>query len=212
MRVLIAGANGQIGRHLLEKMADTEHEARALIRDPEQGPDLQKLGATETVVGNLEGDCREALRSCDAVIFTAGSGPKTGPEKTVDVDQNGAINLMDTAKKMGIKRFIIVSSMRADKPGDAPEKIRHYLEAKHKADEHLIASGLTYTIVRPGPLTEDSGSGKVDIRENLDRPGDIPREDVANVLLAVLNSDNCDNRTFEVLSGTTQVDEALAAL
>ena len=115
MRVLIAGANGQIGRHLLEKMADTEHEARALIRDPEQGPDLQKLGATETVVGDLEGDCREALRGCDVVIFTAGSGPKTGPEKTVDVDQNGAINLMDTAKKMGIKRFIIVSSMRADK-------------------------------------------------------------------------------------------------
>jgi uncharacterized protein YbjT (DUF2867 family) len=212
MRVLIAGANGQIGRHLLEKMADTEHEARALIRDPEQGPDLQKLGATETVVGDLEGDCREALRGCDAVIFTAGSGPKTGPEKTVDVDQNGAINLMDTAKKMGIKRFIIVSSMRADKPGDAPEKIRHYLEAKHKADEHLMASGLTYTIVRPGPLTEESGSGKVDVRETLDRSGDIPREDVAHVLLAVLNSDNCDNRTFEVLSGTTPADKALAAL
>ena len=212
MRVLIAGANGQIGRHLLEQMADTEHEARALIRDPEQGPDLQKLGATETVVGNLEGDCREALRRCDAVIFAAGSGPKTGPEKTVDVDQNGAINLMDTAKKMGIKRFIIVSSMRADKPGDAPEKIRYYLEAKHKADEHLMASGLTYTIVRPGPLTEDSGSGRVDIRETLDRPGNIPREDVANVLLAVLNSDNCDNRTFEVLAGTTPLDEALALL
>jgi uncharacterized protein YbjT (DUF2867 family) len=75
-----------------------------------------------------------------------------------------------------------------------------------------MASGLTYTIIRPGPLTEDSGSGKVDILETLNRSGDIPREDVANVLLAVLNSDNCDNRTFEVLSGTTPVDEALAAL
>lgn len=212
MRVLIAGANGQIGRHLLEKMANTEHEARALIRDPEQGPDLQKLGATETVVGDLEGDCHEALRSCDAVIFTAGSGPRTGPDKTIDVDQNGAINLMDTAKQMGIQRFLMVSSMRADKPGDAPEKIRHYLEAKRKADQHLVASGLNYTIIRPGPLTEEPGSGEVDIREILDRVGDIPREDVASVLLAVLESGNCNNRTFEVLSGTTPVDEALAAL
>lgn len=212
MRVLIAGANGQIGRHLLEKMADSEHEARALIRDPEQGPDLQTLGATETVVGNLEGDCGEALRGCDAVIFTAGSGPKTGPEKTIDVDQNGAINLIDTAKKMGIHRFIMVSSMRAEKPDDAPEKIRHYLEAKRKADKHLRASGLNYTIVRPGPLTEEPGTGKVDLQETLDKSGDVPREDIAAVLLAVLDSDNCDNRTFEVLSGTTQVEQALAAL
>ena len=212
MRVLIAGANGQIGRHLLEKMADSEHEARALIRDPEQGPDLQALGATETVVGNLEGDCREALRGCDAVIFTAGSGAQTGPDKTIDVDQNGAINLMDTAKQMGIQRFVIVSSMGAEKPDDAPEKIRHYLEAKRKADEHLRASGLIYTIVRPGPLTEEPGNGKVDLQETLSQSGNIPREDVATVLMAILDSDNCDNRTFEVLSGTTPVDKALAAL
>lgn len=74
MHVFIAGANGQIGQHLLQEMANSDHEARALIRHPDQGPDLQQLGATETVVGDLEHDCSEAMRGCDAVIFTAGSG------------------------------------------------------------------------------------------------------------------------------------------
>ncbi len=212
MHVFIAGANGQIGQHLLREMADSNHEARALIRHPDQGPELQQLGATETVLGDLEQDCSEALRGCDAVIFTAGSGPHTGPDKTIDVDQDGAIRLVDTARAMGIQRFIMVSSMGAGEPEKGPEKLRHYLQAKHNADEHLKNSGLNYTIVRPGQLTDDDGTGKVAVRARLEDFGKIPRQDVARVLLAVLNSDNTDNRVFEVVSGDTPVSEALAKL
>ncbi|EON93631.1 NAD-dependent epimerase/dehydratase [Marinobacter lipolyticus SM19] len=212
MHVFIAGANGQIGQHLLREMADSGHEARALIRHPGQGPELQQLGATETVLGDLEHDCSEAMRGCDAVIFTAGSGPHTGPDKTIDVDQDGAIRLVDTARAMGIKRFIMVSSMRAEEPEKGPEKIRHYLWAKHNADEHLKNSGLNYTIVRPGRLTDDDGSGRVAVSARLEEFGMIPRQDVARVLLAVLDADNTANCVFDVVSGDTPVGEALATL
>lgn len=212
MHVFIAGANGQIGQHLLQEMADSDHEARALVRHPDQGPELQKLGATETVTGNLEQDCSEAMRGCDTVIFTAGSGPHTGPDKTIDVDQDGAIRLVDTAKAMGIKRFILVSSMRAEEPEKGPEKLRHYLWAKHNADEHLKNSGLNYTIVRPGQLTNDDGTGKVTVSSRLEALGKISRQDVARVLLAVLDSDTTKNCVFDVVSGDTPVSEALASL
>lgn len=212
MHVFIAGANGQIGQHLLREMAETDHEARALIRDAEQGPELQQLGATETVVGDLEQDCSEAMRGCDAVIFTAGSGPHTGPDKTIDVDQEGAIRLMDTAKAMGIKRFIMVSAMRAEEPDEGPEKLRHYLWAKRKADDHLKSSGLDYTIVRPGRLTNEDGTGQVAVSDKPGEFGEIPRQDVARVLLAVLDSDNTRNRVFDVVSGETPVVQAVAGL
>lgn len=212
MHVFIAGANGQIGQYLLEGMAESDHEARALVRHPDQGPELQQLGATETVLGDLEHDCTEAMRGCDAVIFTAGSGPHTGPDKTVDVDQDGAIRLMDAAKAIGIKRFIMVSSMRAEEPDKGPEKLRHYLEAKCNADEHLKSSGLEYIIVRPGRLTNDEGTGRVELATRLTEFGEIPRQDVARVLLAVLDSDHISNTVFDVVSGETPVAGALAKL
>lgn len=212
MHVFIAGANGHIGQYLLQEMADSDHEARALIRHPDQGPELQQLGATETVLGDLEQDCSEAMKGCDAVIFTAGSGPHTGPDKTIDVDQDGAIRLVDTARKLGIKRFIIVSSMRAEEPEKGPEKLRHYLQAKHNADEHLKNSGLDYTIVRPGQLTNDEGTGKVAISLRQAEFGKIPRQDVARVLLAVLDSEATINRVFDVVSGDKTVPDALAEL
>ncbi|GHD51547.1 NAD(P)H-binding [Marinobacter persicus] len=212
MHVFIAGANGQIGQHLLQEMADSDHEARALIRHPDQGPDLQKLGATETVVGDLEHDCSEAMRGCDAVVFTAGSGPHTGPDKTIDVDQDGAIRLIDTAKAMGIKRFIMVSALRAENPDEGPEKLQHYLWAKRKADDYLKASGLDYTIVRPGRLTNEEGTGRVAVSATSSELGDIPREDVAKVLLAVLDADNTHRLVFDVISGETSVAEAVASL
>lgn len=212
MHVLIAGANGQIGQHLLREMADSDHEARAMIRHPEQGPELQQLGATETVVGDLEQDCSEAMKGCDVVIFAAGSGPHTGPDKTTDVDQDGAIRLIDTAKENGIKRFIIVSSMGAEEPDNGPEKLQHYLRAKHNADEHLKKSGLNYTIVRPGQLTNDEGTGKVAVSARHENVGKISRQDVGRVLLAVLDADTTANQVFEVVSGDTPIAGALANL
>ncbi|RBW50124.1 SDR family oxidoreductase [Marinobacter sp. F3R11] len=212
MHVFIAGSNGQIGQHLLREMADSDHEARALIRHPDQGPELQQLGATETVLGDLEKDCSEAMRGCDAVIFAAGSGPHTGPDKTIDVDQDGAIRLIDSASAMGIKRFIIVSSMGAGEPQNGPEKLRHYLQAKHNADEHLINSGLNYTVVRPGQLTNDEGTGKVAVSAEHESVGRISRQDVARVLLATLDTSTTTNRVFDVVSGDVPIAEALEKL
>ncbi|MFP1678407.1 SDR family oxidoreductase [Alloalcanivorax sp. C16-2] len=212
MRVLIAGANGKIGRRLVKLLGDSDHVCRAMVRDPSQEWELRQLGADEVVVADLEGDCRAALITCDAVVFTAGSGAHTGPEKTVDVDQNGAINLIDLAQEMGVPRFVIVSSMRADDPDSGPESMRHYFVAKQKADNHLRASHLNYTIVRPGRLTEEEGTGKVRLAERIDAFGEIPRQDVAAVIRAVLDHPGSSKREFDLISGDTAIDQAVASL
>lgn len=212
MRVLIAGAHGKIGQQLVRQMTDSIHQSRAMVRDPDQTPAMEQLGADEVVIGNLEQDCTSALVGCDAVVFTAGSGPDTGPEKTVAVDEKGAMRLIDSAKAAEVKRFVLLSSMGAGDPQQGPEKLRSYLDAKHNADEHLRNSGLAYTIVRPGPLTQEPATGKVEVAEKLGRSGGIPRQDVAQVLLESLDHSNTENCVFEVLSGDVRVPEALEAL
>ncbi len=125
----------------------------------------------------------KAVDNMEAIIFAAGSGPKTGPDKTTAVDKNGAIKLVDAAKKKGIERFVLLSSVGSDHPEQAQEEMRHYLEAKHDADEHLKASGLTYTIVRPVALTNEQAIGKIFADEKVDHTNkSIPRADVAAVL------------------------------
>lgn len=161
MRVLIVGANGLIGRLLIGQMVSGSHRSRAMIRSPEQASALTELGADAIVVADLEQDVQPALSSCDAVIFTAGSGGKTGPEKTDAVDRDGAIAVIDAARKTGVKRFVMVSSMGVDAPDKGPDNLQHYLLAKQAADDHLRESGLRYTIVRPGTLSDERGTGKV---------------------------------------------------
>lgn len=125
----------------------------------------------------------KAVDNMEAIIFAAGSGPKTGPDKTTAVDKNGAIKLVDDAKKKGIERFVMLSSVGSDHPEQAQEEMRHYLEAKHDADGHLKASGLTYTIVRPVALTNEQAIGKIFADEKVDHTNkSIPRTDVAAVL------------------------------
>ncbi|MES1926722.1 SDR family oxidoreductase [Salinisphaera sp. T31B1] len=209
MKVLIAGAHGQIGQRLVRRMAKSSHQARAMVRRADQVDEMSRLGAAETVVADLEGDCSQALAGCEAVVFTAGSGGHTPPEKTDDVDRRGAISLIDQAVTAGVRRFLIVSSMNADTPENGPEKMRHYFAAKKAADDHLRASGLEYTIVRPGHLLDDDGTGRVDIAKDLGRYGDIPRDDVAQVLLETLDAPNTVGRQFELLAGDTPIAQAL---
>ena len=211
MKVLIAGANGKIGRRLIPHLVADNIQVRAMVRDISQKADLEMLGAHEVVEADLEGDCHQALQGQDAVIFTAGSGPHTGPEKTIDVDQNGAINLIDHAKELGVGRFIMVSSMRADNPEPGPEKLHHYFVAKGKADDHLRASGLDYTIVRPGRLTEEPPLGKVEVAAKLKHFGDISREDVAKVLSETARRE-LSNQEFDVIAGQAPIPEALDSL
>lgn len=212
MRVLIVGANGQIGRRLISQMSSGPHTSQAMIRSPKQARELRDLGADGTVVADLESDVQPALDGCDAVIFTAGSGGHTGPEKTDAVDRDGAIAVIDAALKAGVERFVMVSSMGADNPENGPDDLQHYLRAKHDADQHLRESGLRYTIVRPGGLTDENGTGKIDAAMHLGRRGSIPRDDVAAMLLEVLDAPNTHGKSFELLAGDTSIREAVAAI
>lgn len=212
MRVLIVGANGHIGRCLIKQMVSSPHHSQAMIRKPEQASELRDLGADGTVVADLTQDVQHALDGCDAVIFTAGSGGSTGPEMTDSVDRDGAMAVIDAACKAGIERFVMVSSMGADAPEEGPEEMQHYLLAKQAADRHLRESGLHYTIVRPGSLTDDEGTGKVDAAQDLGRRGSIPRDDVAAVLLKLLDAPNTVGKHFELLSGEMSVSQAVAGI
>lgn len=213
MLILVAGANGQIGRQLLRRIKQSPHHSRAMIRDAGQSDTLRTLGADETIVADLEGDVRPALEGCDAVVFTAGSGGHTGPEKTDAVDRDGAIGLIDASTAAGVRRFVMVSSMGTAHPDDGPEGLRHYLHAKKAADAHLADSGLDYTIVRPCRLTDNIGTGKVALSAaGFGHSGEVPRADVAAVLMAVLERPQTAGATFELLEGDHAVHDAVAAL
>lgn len=203
MRVLVIGANGQIGKQTVKKLMEADHEPVAMVRDTDHVPYFEGLGA-KTVLADLEKNFEKAFHEIDAVIFAAGSGGHTGADKTIIIDQEGAIEAVDLAKRFGLKRFMMVSSMGADNP-KAASKIKHYQYAKHRADEQLKSSGLNYTIVRPGGLTNDSGTGKVNLHAKIGKSGTIPREDVASVLVQLLTVRQAENKSFELLEGTTQI-------
>jgi uncharacterized protein YbjT (DUF2867 family) len=211
MRVLVAGANGQIGKHVVRLLAEEGHEVRALIRDESQASGLRELGG-EPVVADLEGEVAHTVEGCDAVIFSAGGGPGSGAEKKETVDRQGAVKLIEAAKEDGARRYVMVSAMGAADPESGSEAMQPYLFAKARADQALQESGLDYTIVRPGSLTNDPGTGRVEIAPSLGKRGEIPREDVASTIVATLERQNTFGKTFEVLSGDTPIEEALDRL
>jgi uncharacterized protein YbjT (DUF2867 family) len=208
MDVVVAGGHGQIGLRLLALLAERGHRARGLIRNPGHAAELSEIGA-EAVVCDMEqlDDLSECCAGADAVVFAAGAGPGSGPERKRTVDYGAAVKLMEA----GVSRYVMVSAISAGRPGEWSEQMRPYYEAKARADERLMESGLDYTIVRPGGLTDDPGTGRVAIGTELDR-GDIPRDDVAAVLLAVLETPGTVGKTFELVSGDTPVDEAIRSL
>ena len=211
MKVLIAGANGAIGHKLIKLMNNSPHQAQGMIRDPEQAFALQEFDA-EPVIADLECDCGPAVAGCDAVVFAAGSGPHTGPEKTESVDRDGAIRLIDACEATGVKRFIMLSALRTRTPEQAPEKLQHYLQCKQAADDHLRRSGLQWTIAAPGRLNNDAATGHIKAAEILDEFGEVPRDDVARALLELLDRDNTRFRRVEIISGSTPIPEALAGV
>lgn len=211
MRVLVAGSHGQVGQHLVRLLAEAGHEARAMIRDDSQAEEMQDLGGAP-FVADLEGDPSQAAEGCDAIIFTAGGGPGSGAAKKETVDRQGATKLIEAAKEHGVRRYVMVSAMGADEPESGSEGMRPYLRAKGQADDALRESGLDYTIVRPGRLTDDPATGRVAAAASLGRRGEITREDTARVLLATLTATNTHAKTFEVLAGDTPIDEAVNGL
>jgi uncharacterized protein YbjT (DUF2867 family) len=213
MDVLVAGGHGKIALRLLRLLAADGHRARGLIRKPEQAADLEAVGAV-AVLGDLEADASlvEYLQGADVVVFAAGAGPGSGPERKRTVDLGGAVKLADAALAAGVRRYVMVSSIGADRPRGASGGMRPYREAKAEADQYLMASGLEYTIVRPGSLSDGPGTGRVHLSRELGGRGDVPRDDVAAVIAEVLDAPNTIGVTFEVFSGDHLVAEAVRSL
>ncbi|MGE6629755.1 SDR family oxidoreductase [Bacillus sp. NPDC077027] len=215
MNVLVAGANGHTGRLVLHYLKEKGHVPLALIRDEKQKDALEKIGAIP-VIGDLEKDVTNAVKQADVIIFAAGSGSKTGPDKTISVDQEGAKRLIDTAKNENIQHFVMLSAYNADDPeqGKGQGNMEIYYQAKKNADTHLKHSGLSHTIVRPAALLHDRKTGKIEVAEHLpnDRQLEVTREDVAIVLVASLTEPNVKNKTFDMINGETPIAEALRTL
>jgi uncharacterized protein YbjT (DUF2867 family) len=208
MDVVVAGGHGQIGLRLLRLLADGGHRARGLVRNPDHVQDVAAAGG-EAVVCDMEAldDLSGCCEGADAVVFAAGAGPGSGPERKRTVDLGAAVKLMEA----GVRRYVMVSAISAGRPEEWSEAMRPYYEAKAGADERLMASGLDYTIVRPGGLTDEPGTGRVTVGTGLGY-GNIPRDDVAAVLLAALETPGSIGKTFELVAGDTPIEDAVRGL
>ncbi|WP_084738162.1 SDR family oxidoreductase, partial [Peribacillus frigoritolerans] len=170
-----------------------------------------KKNGIESAVVSLTGSVDEianAAKGCNAIVFTAGSGGSTGADQTLLIDLDGAVKTIEAAEILGIDRFIMVSAFQANNRENWNEAIKPYYVAKHYADRALLQSDLNYTIIRPGGLVNEPGTGKVTAAEELER-GSIAREDVARTILASLTDENTYKRSFDLISGDTAIAEAL---
>jgi uncharacterized protein YbjT (DUF2867 family) len=214
MRVAIAGGHGQIALRLAKVLSERGDEVVAMIRNPDHADDVRQAGAEPAVV-DLEhasqDEVARAIAGCDAAVFSAGAGPGSGPERKETMDYGGAVKLIAAAKQAGVGRYVIVSSMGADPDVVGDDTFSVYLRAKGRADDAVRASGLDATVVRPGRLTNNGGTGRVNLGESVPR-GQVTRDDVAAVLAAVLDSPSTIGRTLDLIGGDTPVAEAVEAI
>lgn len=216
MHVVIAGGHGKIALILERLLCARGDSVAGLIRNPVQAADLEAAGADALVV-DLEkasvDEVAEHLRGADAVVFAAGAGSGSGAARKETVDRDAAILLADAAQVAGVGRYVMVSAMAADPHATADDEVfQIYLRAKGIADEAIRSrTAFRSTIVRPGHLTDDAGTGRVAIAESTG-PGAIPRADVAAVLVAVLDEPGTGGQSFDLISGETPIAEAVSAL
>ena len=212
--VAIAGAHGQIARRLGRLLVERGDTVFGLIRTRAHAEDLRADGVEPELI-DLERagpeEIAEAIEGCDAVVFAAGAGPGSGPERKWTVDRDGAIKLLDAAVSAGVTRYVIVSSVGADNPPPGDEVFAVYLRAKAEADAAVVQSDRDWTVVRPGILTDHPGSGRVLIQAAPVR-AEVTRDDVAAVLAAVLHEPRSAGLVLYVVEGDDPVEEALAGL
>ncbi|MEA2245816.1 MAG: hypothetical protein QOH46_345 [Solirubrobacteraceae bacterium] len=210
--IVVAGGHGQIALLLHPELTARGHSSRGLIRNPDHAADVAAAGA-EPVICDMEAEADLApfVAGADAVVFAAGAGPGSGPERKQTVDLGAAIKLIRACSAAGVERYLMISAMGAADPTAGPEPMVPYLKAKAGADEALRVSGLAYTIVRPGRLTDEPASGRIVVGDRLER-GEIARADVAVVLAASLGIAETVDKTFDVLAGDAPVEDALRTL
>jgi uncharacterized protein YbjT (DUF2867 family) len=212
MDVVIAGGHGKIALRLIRLLSERVDRARGLIRNPDHASDLEAAGG-EAVLCDMEAedDISRCTEGADAVVFAAGAGPGSGPERKQTVDLGGAVKLIEAAKANGIARYVMVSAMGADRPERWSGSMKPYYEAKGGADRRLQESGLDYTIVRPGGLTDEPGTGRIRVGVGLDS-GRVTRDDVAATLAAVLAAPDTIGKAFDLLEGDTPIEDAVRSL
>ena len=214
-QIAIVGGNGKIARHLIPQLAADGHQPVALVRNPTYKHDLEQLGAHVRML-DIEQDevdhFAAAFAECDAVVFSAGGGPDGNIDRKRTVDLGGSLKSIEAAQQAGIDRFVQISAINVDSPvpDDAEPVWKAYVEAKRDADIALRDSGLDWTILRPGRLTNGDGTGQVALGEDIGR-GEIPRADVAAVVVAVLDDPRSIGRQWNLVGGQTPVDEAVAS-
>jgi uncharacterized protein YbjT (DUF2867 family) len=216
VRIVIAGGHGQIAMRLEKLLTERGASPAGIIRDPKQAEDLRALGA-DPIVCDLESAAVDEvaghLDGTNAVVFAAGAGPGSGMARKEAVDRGAAVLFADAAERAGVRRYLMISAMGADReppPGTDPV-FAAYLRAKGAADADLASrAGLDWTILRPGRLTDEPGTGLVRLAVRTGR-GAVPRDDVAAVLLSLLDTPT-GGMTLELVGGNTPVAEAIRAL
>lgn len=206
-KILVIGANGQVGRMLVVNLSQRKKHVVAMIRSDSQASKIRELGGMPIVL-NIENDFSEAFKDIDCVVFTAGSGSSTGPDKTISIDQEGAIQAIDLALMHEVKLFVMVSAQGARSPEEL-SPIQHYYKAKSKADKHLINCGLNYTIYRPGRLSNDKGLGKIRLSNHFDFKSTTRRDDLAKTISIGIDLPNTKNRIIEIFDGEINIEPAL---
>jgi nucleoside-diphosphate-sugar epimerase len=213
MRVAIAGAHGQIAQRLALKLIADGHSVVGLIRNPEHAWEIKELGADASLC-DLEADpvqrVAQALEGADAAVFAAGAGPGASAERKLSMDRDGAIKLLEAAALADVERVLIISSIGAEAPPDDDAVMSIYLRAKAEADAATQASDRRWTIIRPGGLTDDPGTGCARI-DTAPFHGQVSRDDVAAVLVAVLNEPATERQILYVNGGKEPIPAALAA-
>ncbi len=213
MRIVIAGAHGQIGLRLVRLLAARADEVVGLVRNPRHAADIEAAGGTP-VVCDLEHASTEAVAkaagAADVAVFAAGAGPGSGAERKMTMDRDGAIKLLE-ATAASAARYVVVSSVGAESPPTGNEVFQVYLRAKAEADAAVTTSDRAWVIVRPGPLTDEPGTGRVRIGTDPFRAA-VTRDDVAAVLAAIVSGSSLDRTILYLANGDTAIEDALAAV
>jgi uncharacterized protein YbjT (DUF2867 family) len=213
MDVVIAGGHGKIGRRLARLLVARGDRVRGLIRNPDHAEDLRADGS-EPLLCDLESasvpEVAEAISGADAVVFAAGAGPGSGAQRKLTMDRDGAIKLLEAAQQAGAPRYVMVSSVGAESPPEGDDVFSVYLRAKAEADQALMESDRDWTVVRPGMLTDEPGTGRVRIQTEPIR-AEVPRDDVAAVLAAVVDESRAVGRVLYVVGGEDPIQDALVA-
>src|SRR5471030_1180519 len=213
-KVAIVGAHGQIGQLIIKHLVAQGIGAVGIVRKEEQVPAMRKLGAVPVLL-DIENTTADQLASClqgaDAVVFASGAGGGSSAERKRTVDYAGSVLLAEAAHLAGIRRYVQISAIGVDNPikPETDPVWRAYVEAKRDADSELRKSDLDWTIIRPGPLTDDPATGLVTLSPDAGR-GDITREDVALVTAAVLQTPTSIGKQWELRGGKTPVRDAVS--